>query len=256
MASVVLMPCGGLVVGGSSGSDSGNNKTSPLMSSTRDTWLLGLDADGGKLWEQAFREGNLEALRPTADGGFILSGDFFAGSTLIDAWVAKLGARPDGDSDGDGVPDSRDRCPNTPPGAVVNSDGCSIRQLCPCDGDWSNHGDYVRRMLEVVWSFYHEGLITAGERRALIREAARSDCGKRDPPQLLLQPQDHHDVLRVGLVLVLTHEADGRCVLECSEDGQAWEAIRTFDGPVTEITVDGPTRDGAGRCFYRMRFGP
>jgi outer membrane protein OmpA-like peptidoglycan-associated protein len=28
------------------------------------------------------------------------------------------------DSDGDGVPDDRDKCPNTPKGATVNADGC------------------------------------------------------------------------------------------------------------------------------------
>jgi OOP family OmpA-OmpF porin len=31
-------------------------------------------------------------------------------------------AKPD--SDGDGVPDDRDKCPNTPKGATVNADGC------------------------------------------------------------------------------------------------------------------------------------
>ncbi|MEM7282533.1 MAG: OmpA family protein, partial [Pseudomonadota bacterium] len=35
------------------------------------------------------------------------------------------------DSDGDGVSDSNDRCPNTPPGVVVGSDGCEIDS----DGD-------------------------------------------------------------------------------------------------------------------------
>ncbi len=32
----------------------------------------------------------------------------------------------DGDEDGDGVPDSRDKCPGTPKGAKVDSDGCEI----------------------------------------------------------------------------------------------------------------------------------
>ena len=32
----------------------------------------------------------------------------------------------DGDLDGDGVPDSRDKCPNTRSGATVDSDGCEI----------------------------------------------------------------------------------------------------------------------------------
>jgi OOP family OmpA-OmpF porin len=35
------------------------------------------------------------------------------------------------DADGDGVPDSRDRCPNTPAGVSVNADGC-----------WVLHGIY------------------------------------------------------------------------------------------------------------------
>jgi outer membrane protein OmpA-like peptidoglycan-associated protein len=39
-----------------------------------------------------------------------------------------LGARPR-DTDGDGVPDRKDRCPDTPKGATVNADGC------PSDGD-------------------------------------------------------------------------------------------------------------------------
>ncbi len=32
----------------------------------------------------------------------------------------------DGDDDGDGVPNSRDKCPNTRPGAKVDSNGCEI----------------------------------------------------------------------------------------------------------------------------------
>ncbi len=32
----------------------------------------------------------------------------------------------DGDDDNDGVPNSRDKCPNTRPGATVDSDGCEI----------------------------------------------------------------------------------------------------------------------------------
>src|SRR5204863_91613 len=50
-----------------------------------------------------------------------------------DLWVLKLGPETPGDCDGDGVPDAQDTCPGTGPG-VVNSNGCSIAQLCPCDG--------------------------------------------------------------------------------------------------------------------------
>ena len=36
----------------------------------------------------------------------------------------EVGIPTDGDSDGDGVPDSKDKCPDTPKGAVVDKDGC------------------------------------------------------------------------------------------------------------------------------------
>ena len=44
------------------------------------------------------------------------------------------------DRDGDGVPDSDDRCLNTPKGVTVNRDGC------PRDGDF----DGVPDLLEVA----------------------------------------------------------------------------------------------------------
>ncbi|MDJ0740457.1 MAG: OmpA family protein [Gammaproteobacteria bacterium] len=42
----------------------------------------------------------------------------------------------EGDADGDGVPDSKDRCPNTPKGAAVNADGC------PKDSDGDGVPDF------------------------------------------------------------------------------------------------------------------
>jgi hypothetical protein len=82
------------------------------------------------------------------------------------------------DSDHDGVPDYRDLCPDTPLGSIVNADGCSIDQLCPCDGPWKNHGEYVNALKAVSGTFLETGLITEAERRALVRQAAASDCGK------------------------------------------------------------------------------
>jgi uncharacterized repeat protein (TIGR01451 family) len=90
---------------------------------------------------------------------------------------------PTGDSDGDGVPDGRDDCPNTPPGEIVNSDGCSIAQLVPCDGPreggtWKNHGQYVKSIVRTVKAFDRAGLITREERIQILVNAARSDCGR------------------------------------------------------------------------------
>lgn len=40
-------------------------------------------------------------------------------------------AQTDGDSDGDGVPDSRDKCPGTPRGVEVDARGCPIEKQSP-----------------------------------------------------------------------------------------------------------------------------
>jgi hypothetical protein len=82
------------------------------------------------------------------------------------------------DSDGDGLPDYLDSCPHTPSGDVIDRNGCSIDDLCPCDGPWKNHGEYVGRFLAVSGEFVNEGLITEAERRRLLSRAADSDCGK------------------------------------------------------------------------------
>ena len=38
------------------------------------------------------------------------------------------------DLDGDGVPNERDKCPNTRPGAVVDLDGCEVEAVISLDG--------------------------------------------------------------------------------------------------------------------------
>lgn len=76
--------------------------------------------------------------------------DFSGGSTLQD-YVGNIGlqipfggkkeepvvAAVDPDSDGDGVPDSRDRCPGTPAGVKVDANGC------PLDSDGDGVPDYL-----------------------------------------------------------------------------------------------------------------
>jgi len=83
------------------------------------------------------------------------------------------------DSDADGVPDFRDACGNTPAGAIINIEGCSIQQLSPCAGPWRNHAQYVKHVVRVTVSFLRAGLITPAAARTLMREAASSKCGRR-----------------------------------------------------------------------------
>jgi len=83
------------------------------------------------------------------------------------------------DTDGDGTPEYLDQCPNTPAVAIVNSHGCSIDQLCPCDGPWRSHGEYVTCVARTAAQFQRDGLISESEKRTIVNEAIRSGCGKR-----------------------------------------------------------------------------
>ena len=82
------------------------------------------------------------------------------------------------DSDDDDVPDYLDQCPDTPAGAVVDANGCSIDQLCPCEGPWRNHAEYLTCLRAVVATFVSEGLLSAAEGRAVLKQGERSNCGK------------------------------------------------------------------------------
>ncbi len=85
----------------------------------------------------------------------------------------------DTDLDGDGVIDAVDACVPTAPGEAVDDTGCSIAQLCPCDGDWKNHGGYVRCVAQTSEDFVDAGLITDTEKDAIVSAAAQSQCGKK-----------------------------------------------------------------------------
>ena len=64
------------------------------------------------------------------------------------------------DSDGDGVPDQNDKCPNTPPKAVVNKVGCSDSQLTakldptwpPYNMTWTSAGE-LGRVGGLTWTY-------------------------------------------------------------------------------------------------------
>lgn len=84
------------------------------------------------------------------------------------------------DIDGDGVADAEDSCPDTAAGDPVDEDGCSLDQLCLCegnDGPWKNHGEYVSCFAQAAEVFVDDGIITEAEKDALVAEAAESDCG-------------------------------------------------------------------------------
>jgi hypothetical protein len=80
------------------------------------------------------------------------------------------------DTDGDGVGDLNDKCPNTVAGSTVNSDGCSQIQICPCDNTkFKTHGKYV----DCVKKWVDINITDAALKLQLKIEAAESDCGKQ-----------------------------------------------------------------------------
>jgi hypothetical protein len=91
----------------------------------------------------------------------------------------------DDDVDGDNVADTGDSCLFTPLGTVVDSLGCSIAQLVPCEGpagtttEWRNHGKFVSAMSHTLNSFLKSGLISEDERDSLMSQAAGEDCGSQ-----------------------------------------------------------------------------
>jgi hypothetical protein len=71
-------------------------------------------------------------------------------------------------------------------GEVVDpGTGCSIAQLCPCEGPrgttvpWKNHGQYVSCVAKSAESSVVQGLITEAEKDAIVSAAAGSACGDK-----------------------------------------------------------------------------
>ncbi len=86
------------------------------------------------------------------------------------------------DSDADGVGDACDQCPATPPQSIVTSTGCSIEQLCPCDGPqpnepWGTQRDYLRCVARATRTLRRQGQLSRSESLGIIRRAVRSACG-------------------------------------------------------------------------------
>lgn len=81
----------------------------------------------------------MQQMADVGECGFFASADELASPQAMADYVEKvfLGRARVLDSDGDGVPDNKDKCPNTPTGVTVDRDGC------PLDTDGDGVYDYL-----------------------------------------------------------------------------------------------------------------
>ena len=87
----------------------------------------------------------------------------------------------DEDLDDDDVLDSEDDCPGSAGGDATDAAGCSIEQLCPCDGDlggvpWKNHGAYIQCVSGEAARFVTEGAIPGTDWSGLVAAAGKATC--------------------------------------------------------------------------------
>jgi hypothetical protein len=187
LSSIQELAGGGFVLGGSSYSFPSGNRTSVSRGRT-DFWVVRLSASGEKVWEQSYGaldDDLCQSAIQTSDGGFAFGGYSYSrprsgkSAPLLgqaDFWIVRTAAETSGDCDGDGVPDASDQCPDTAFGDVVNTNGCGIKQYCPCDGQWASRSNYVACVESNTIPFVANGLISEMQRQALIAQAQNDDC--------------------------------------------------------------------------------
>ena len=84
------------------------------------------------------------------------------------------------DQDADDVDDAFDLCPATEAGAFTDIDGCSVQQLCPCDGPsaWRNHGHYLVCTVRAIARVGAHKQLTPAQLGTLLPSAAGGACGQ------------------------------------------------------------------------------
>jgi hypothetical protein len=113
------------------------------------------------------------------------------------------------DADGDGVDDPHDSCPENEPGAVMDAHGCCLGQSCPCGPAlaWASHGQYVACVAAATGRLIEVGVLSVGVHGSIMREAARSGCGKFSPASGRADERAKQGCSRAGAVTVLVADA-------------------------------------------------
>jgi len=153
-----------------------------------DWWPLGSGVDGGGDYGPA-----VYALT-SYDEGLIVAGDFTTAGDRVASYWARWGV-VQGDTDGDGVSDDCDACPDSDRAATIVIDGCDTRvpnrmlgdegctmadRVAECAEGARNHGAFVNRVAHLVNAWRHRGLINIRQAAAIQRCAARADIPRRN----------------------------------------------------------------------------
>ncbi len=98
LSTVVLIPSGGYLLGGTSNSSVSGDKTQAGKGGN-DYWIIKVDVNGNKLWDKTYggndRDG-LESIIATPDGGFLLGGNSHSGISgdksedIAGGWIIKI----------------------------------------------------------------------------------------------------------------------------------------------------------------------
>lgn len=135
------------------------------------------DNDGLTDAEEVLTE--TDPLNPDTDGDGFNDGD----EVTADSNPNDPNDIPVVDADNDGVFDADDNCPTTAAGATVDQFGCAgaqnVANLCACDDDWKNHGQYVSCVAHAKNDQVNIGLLTQSEGNDLLKAAAQSSCAKK-----------------------------------------------------------------------------
>jgi hypothetical protein len=119
---------------------------------------------------------------------YIVGGNAPGSGNTDEVWVAQL-VEVEQDSDGDGVPDDEDACPESSTDAVIVlnqcdagvanrffADGCYMMdEIAACEADTDNHGQFVRCVVALVRDWRAAGRITARQGARIIRCAVGSN---------------------------------------------------------------------------------
>jgi hypothetical protein len=96
------------------------------------------------------------------------------------------------DTDGDGVPDDQDNCPDSDDNATVIIDGCDTGVpnvlldggcfiadfIASFDENAKNHGQYMKSVAALCNTLKEAGVITGKQQGKIVSCAAKSDVGK------------------------------------------------------------------------------